>query len=44
MVSSEIVNRSPSGCTIQVEIYDDDACYARSTLIACIPDGGKRKG
>ncbi|MEG1789613.1 MAG: DRTGG domain-containing protein [Oscillospiraceae bacterium] len=42
MISSEILKRGANSCTIQLEMYDDAACYARCTLIAGVSDGAGR--
>lgn len=46
MVSSELIKKSPSGCTLEAEIYDDASCYARCILVASVsePDGRRQKG
>jgi predicted transcriptional regulator len=46
MVSSELIKKSPSGCTVEAELYDDASCYARCVLVASVPgtDGRRQKG
>ena len=32
MISSEVMKRSREGCSLEVEMYDESACYGRCTL------------
>lgn len=34
MVSSQVIKSADNSCTIQVEVFDDTACYARMSIIA----------
>lgn len=39
MISSEVIKKTPSGCTLEVEICDELSCYARCILVASVSGG-----